>query len=165
MNYISCPAVGAFAAYADVDGDGCGDPMRSAQSCVLPLGFVTDGADCNDALPDVNPGEPERSLTPFDDDCDGGVSEASAVDTATVYADGAGVVVDNGGLSGDGGGYDGKCEGGDTGCATTPAPRGLAGLRSALGLLWDCAAAAEPRPERCAAPPTDGSSGSLFWCL
>jgi MYXO-CTERM domain-containing protein len=80
-------AVDAGLYYGDADSDGYGDPARSAQSCVLPLGFVTDGTDCNDALSDVNPGEPERCLTPFDDDCDGVVNEASAVDARLYYGD------------------------------------------------------------------------------
>ena len=36
--------------YQDADGDGFGDPANTAEACVLPQGFVTNGDDCNDSV-------------------------------------------------------------------------------------------------------------------
>ncbi len=61
--------------YADVDGDGYGDPSTGVTSCAAPgEGFVTTASDCDDANQDVNPAATEICNS-FDDDCDGDVDE------------------------------------------------------------------------------------------
>jgi hypothetical protein len=62
--------------YADVDGDGYGDPNNSIIGCSLPIGYVTIGGDCNDNDPDVNPGAPEL-CNGEDDNCNGDVDEGA----------------------------------------------------------------------------------------
>ncbi|MCB9760433.1 MAG: putative metal-binding motif-containing protein [Alphaproteobacteria bacterium] len=59
----------ASAWYADADSDGYGDASTSSLACDRPSGMVSDDTDCDDADPDLNPGEPE--LCDFvDQDCD-----------------------------------------------------------------------------------------------
>ncbi|WP_274476154.1 T9SS type A sorting domain-containing protein [Mangrovimonas aestuarii] len=55
--------------YADVDGDGFGDPETMIQSCVQPRLFVQDASDCNDGDPDVNANMEEIPDNGVDDDC------------------------------------------------------------------------------------------------
>ncbi len=57
--------------WRDGDGDGAGDGQgMSLQACAAGLGFVDNGADCNDADPQVMPGAPER-CNGQDDNCNG----------------------------------------------------------------------------------------------
>ncbi|MES2643328.1 MAG: MopE-related protein [Myxococcota bacterium] len=57
--------------YADVDGDGFGDGYVPVVACDAPAGAVADGSDCDDVLPDVNPGAPEVcDAGDVDEDCD-----------------------------------------------------------------------------------------------
>jgi hypothetical protein len=72
--------------YLDSDGDHYGDPTRTEQGCEPPPGYVADGTDCDDAQADVNPSAWEY-CDGEDDDCDGAVDGADAVDVPTWYAD------------------------------------------------------------------------------
>jgi large repetitive protein len=72
--------------YADVDGDGFGDPAVALESCEQPPDFVSNDEDCDPADPLQYPGADEV-CNGEDDDCDGDVDEPSAVDAATWYAD------------------------------------------------------------------------------
>ncbi len=72
--------------YADVDGDGFGDPAVALESCTQPPAFVDNGDDCGPADPLQFPGADEL-CNGEDDDCDGDVDEPSAVDADTWYAD------------------------------------------------------------------------------
>ena len=72
--------------YADADEDGYGDPTAGTTSCEPPSGTVEDGTDCDDTLPEVNPGASEY-CNDIDDDCNDEVDEGEAVDATTLYAD------------------------------------------------------------------------------
>ncbi len=57
--------------YADVDGDGFGDPLTLMQDCVQLAGSVTNGDDCDDNDPTINPDAMEIPGNGIDEDCDG----------------------------------------------------------------------------------------------
>ena len=76
------PQVGACGAestpvvlYADEDGDGVGNDLVAAKGCLPAAGWVAARGDCDDTLPDVYAGAPER-CNERDDDCDAAVDEA-----------------------------------------------------------------------------------------
>ena len=81
------PAVGAPPDwYADVDGDGYGDPDNAQSACASPgAGYTSDGADCDDGDAAINPaGSEVCDAADVDEDCDGASDDADAsVDTAT----------------------------------------------------------------------------------
>ncbi len=81
-------ALGELTWYADVDGDGYGDPSAPLLACesTVPYGYVSDATDCDDGRADVNPAAIEL-CNGVDDDCDGTVDEDSAADAAVWYAD------------------------------------------------------------------------------
>lgn len=56
--------------YRDYDGDGWGDPNNTIINCRILDGYVTNGEDCNDTLPHINPDQ-EEWLDGRDNDCDG----------------------------------------------------------------------------------------------
>ena len=72
--------------YADVDGDGYGDPGAATTACSQPSGSIADATDCDDADADVYPGADE-TCDSVDNDCDGTVDEDDAIDTTTWYLD------------------------------------------------------------------------------
>jgi hypothetical protein len=76
--------------YADIDGDGYGDPDSSAAACSQPLGYVSDTTDCDDGEPAANPGALEDCATPYDDDCDGDDNDLDATGCVEFYGDGDG---------------------------------------------------------------------------
>jgi hypothetical protein len=69
--------------YADVDGDGFGDPDGAAESCDESEGYVLVGNDCDDSDPDSYPAAAER-CDERDNDCDGEIDEDV---TTSFYAD------------------------------------------------------------------------------
>ncbi len=69
--------------YADVDGDGYGDPDDSVLDCLQPAGRVANNTDCDDALAGVYPGAAEV-CDGVDQDCDGVIDDAV---TSTFYRD------------------------------------------------------------------------------
>ena len=60
--------------FADLDGDGFGNPNNSQSACSPVIGFVTNSADCNDANALVKPGALELCNL-IDDNCNGQVNE------------------------------------------------------------------------------------------
>ena len=60
--------------YADVDGDGFGDPDAEISACEAGDGYVSVPNDCDDRDPDTFPSAPER-CDEVDNDCDGTVDE------------------------------------------------------------------------------------------
>lgn len=72
--------------YSDADADGYGDSATSTVACDPPPASTGVDGDCDDTEAAVNPGATER-CNGGDDDCDGTVDEADAVDAPTWYAD------------------------------------------------------------------------------
>ncbi len=70
--------------YADLDGDGYGDPLSVILACSMPTGYVTDNTDCDDTLAAVNPGAAEI-CDGIDNNCDGNIDEG--LPTTSYYAD------------------------------------------------------------------------------
>ena len=73
-------------AYADLDGDGYGDTDLAQEACTLPTGYAWADSDCDDLDASVSPAALE-TCDGLDDDCDGTVDEADAVDASVWYAD------------------------------------------------------------------------------
>lgn len=57
--------------FLDADGDGYGNLSDTVSSCVMPVGFIDNGLDCNDSLSSVKPNTTESCITLWDDNCDG----------------------------------------------------------------------------------------------
>lgn len=66
--------------YADVDGDGYGNPNSVSAACTQPAGYVINKTDCNDNNASIHPGAVE-TCNGIDDDCDGQIDEG----VQTVY--------------------------------------------------------------------------------
>ncbi len=69
--------------FADVDGDGYGDPDQSAERCSDGGGFVLDDTDCDDSDSSSSP-EGDEICDGADNNCDGGVDEGV---TVSLYTD------------------------------------------------------------------------------
>ena len=72
--------------FADADSDGFGDGASMIESCTQPTGHVADSTDCNDADPAVNP-DADEYCDNVDNNCNGDVDEADAVDSTDWYLD------------------------------------------------------------------------------
>ncbi len=72
--------------YYDGDGDGYGDPSVTSTGCEAPDGYVAAGTDCDDEDDAINPGSAEV-CDGVDNDCDGAIDGADAIDADDWYAD------------------------------------------------------------------------------
>ena len=79
-------AVDTTVFFADVDGDGYGDPAHTASGCTPPVGYVDDATDCDDTSRIVFPGASEL-CDGVDNNCDGDIDEADAIDAIVWYPD------------------------------------------------------------------------------
>lgn len=57
--------------YKDTDNDGYGDPIEIIESCSAPMGYVSNGDDCDDSNPTIYPGATEIPNDGIDQDCNG----------------------------------------------------------------------------------------------
>lgn len=73
--------------FADRDGDNFGDPFSPVSACAAPPNYVDNDQDCDDGQSGTFPGASEYCNS-NDDNCNGQVDEASAVDVRTWYRDG-----------------------------------------------------------------------------
>jgi len=80
-----CVGVGIQTWYADLDGDGYGNPSSTVNAFSAPSGYVQDGSDCDDSDSDVYPGATEV-FDGIDNDCDASIDD-NAVDGQTFYRD------------------------------------------------------------------------------
>jgi hypothetical protein len=75
--------------YADVDGDGFGDPEVATTSCYAPPDTTLATGDCDDTNPAVHPGAAEVCDGEVDEDCDGllDAADPDVTDAHTYYSD------------------------------------------------------------------------------
>ncbi|MFT5679518.1 MAG: hypothetical protein ACI8RZ_000422 [Myxococcota bacterium] len=73
------------ALFADVDGDGYGDPDSAAEVCSDASGYTDDSTDCDDTAADAFPGGVEV-CDGLDNDCDG-TADNEPTDGTVYYAD------------------------------------------------------------------------------
>jgi PKD repeat protein len=65
--------------YADVDGDGFGNPNASVANCAQPVGYISNNTDCADNSAAVNTNAVELCNNNIDDNCNGLVDDANGV--------------------------------------------------------------------------------------
>jgi hypothetical protein len=75
--------------YFDADGDTYGDGTSTMLECTPPSGYVDNSADCDDSEANHYPGADE-TCDGVDNNCNGIVDEAAAVDVLTWFRDGDG---------------------------------------------------------------------------
>ena len=65
--------------YADIDGDGFGNPNASVSNCAQPVGYIANNTDCSDNAAAVNPIAMELCGNNIDDNCNGLIDDANGV--------------------------------------------------------------------------------------
>jgi hypothetical protein len=79
---------GATPAWPDGDGDGFGDGLADAlTACELPVGFVPNDVDCDDANDSINPDADDVCGNGIDEDCTGVADDGDDLTTWFVDAD------------------------------------------------------------------------------
>ncbi len=86
MTADEADAADAATWYADADSDGFGDLSTTTIACDQPVGYTDDTTDCDDGDATQHPGADEV-CNGEDDDCEGDIDEADAIDAATWYTD------------------------------------------------------------------------------
>jgi hypothetical protein len=71
--------------YADVDGDGYGNPQVVVSNCNQPVGYVTDNTDCNDNNAAVHAALVE-TCNGIDDNCNGQIDEGLTLGAVSATA-------------------------------------------------------------------------------
>jgi PKD repeat protein len=81
--------------YADIDGDGFGNPNASVSNCAQPVGYISNNTDCSDNAAAVNPIAVELCNNNIDDNCNGLIDDANGAATQQnfILCDGEFVVV------------------------------------------------------------------------
>jgi putative metal-binding protein/Calx-beta domain-containing protein len=74
-NTIAITVVSSTTYYADVDGDGYGNPASTVQACAAPIGYVSNNGDCDDSNAAIHPGATEVCASGIDENCNGLVDE------------------------------------------------------------------------------------------
>jgi hypothetical protein len=177
-------AIDATLWYADLDGDGYGDPAASTLACDAPSDTSSDNTDCDDSDPATWPGATEY-CDGHDDDCDGDIDESDAADVTTWYgdadADGYGATASGStdacdapsGYAatntdcddGDDHVYPGAaelCDGVDTDCDSSTGEDGLVGYNASTG--WQDVSAYFTGTRSSPAGVTVLSDGELWFC-
>jgi len=72
--------------YADLDGDGFGDPRSSVEACEVPWAYVANADDCDDDDASSHPGAIDP-CNGIDEDCDGELDEDGQNQTLYLDAD------------------------------------------------------------------------------
>ena len=75
--------------YADADSDGYGNILSDSLTCFMPIGFVSDSTDCNDANNLIHPFA-EDICNSIDDNCNGAIDEDAVFILQYADADGDG---------------------------------------------------------------------------
>ena len=60
--------------YEDLDGDGYGNPDTALDLCIQPNGYISQGGDCDDSNPNINPLQSDE-CDGIDNNCDGFTDE------------------------------------------------------------------------------------------
>lgn len=83
------PSVTSNVYYADLDGDGYGDPESWTTGCTKPSGYVVNKKDCSDRFAHVNPDGIEVCDGGLDEDCNGlsDDQDPGVTETITLYLD------------------------------------------------------------------------------
>jgi len=68
-----CQPANKIMYYADLDGDGHGDPNNSISDCTAPAGFISVAGDCDDNEAGIYPGALEVCGDKLNNDCNGGL--------------------------------------------------------------------------------------------
>jgi uncharacterized delta-60 repeat protein len=93
------PEANATVWYRDQDGDGYGNALDSVFSFEIPMGYVDNKADCDDADASINPAATELCGNGIDEDCNGILAndiiapEAVCVPSIKLYLDSSGVII------------------------------------------------------------------------